>query len=1045
MNLPRLAVRRPVTTAMLLISILVLGGIAAVRLPLAYLPEVDFPFVGVEIPYPSSNPQQIEREITKPVEEVLATLPGIRKLSSQSTADEASIFLEFDWGNELDVVRMLVSEKMDQVKPELPAGIGEVVIFSFNTTDIPVVQGRVSSRGVDLAASYELIEARVLNRLRRVPGVARVTLGGVAPREIFIDLILDKVKLHAVDVGGLIDRLQGASGNLVLGQVDDSGLRFTARAVGRFVSVDQIRDLRIDERGLRLGDIAEIRYEQPPLDHGRHLNRTYAVALEVYKESTANTVDVVESVFGVLERDIDEDPLLQGINVFVWEDQGEIITDGIRGLLLAGLAGSLLAVFSLYFFLRRLDSTLIVSLSIPFSVIAACGFLYFMGGTLNILSMMGLMLAVGMLVDNAVVVLESIDRRHRSERDRKRAALLGSRQVVVAVATSTLTTVIVFLPLLVGAKTDLATWLKEIGVSITIALGCSLFTAMTLIPLMAAHVLGRRRSKTIPAVEWLEERYARILRWTLRRRLATFGLLVLVLAAGLVPFLTGMVEAAMFSGTRNERLFLGYEFSDFTYKSDVEGFVDRVEAHLSEKKREYGIESIYSYWEENEADTTLTLVRKNLDDEQVKELRQRIRDELPVIPGVRLVFDDDSDSGGGSTFFAVKFFGQDTGLLEGFATEAARRLETVEGVQDIQTPFREAQREIQVTIDREKAARLGLTAGDIADVFSFTLGSLRLPRFDAGEREVDTWLGLRLEDRQDLADLKAIPIGGGAGEPTETGAADGTEGAMSEERSPGGQTLLGDIARFEIVPRPKEIVRENRKVRIEVRGTYEGDDWQSAMSEIEGLMNAFDMPPGTSWGWNDRIIEQQGHSQQMMVNMLLALILVYIVMASLFESLAQPFAILVSILFALPGVAWMLALTGTKFNIMAQIGILILMGIVVNNGIVLLDQINRLRRDGMARDEAIFLAGRERLRPILMTAATTILGLLPLALRGPNAAGIFYYPLARTVMGGLMTSSLLTLLALPYVMIGVEAVAAWLRRLWRQSRPAALVERAAER
>lgn len=200
-------------------------------------------------------------------------------------------------------------------------------------------------------------------------------------------------------------------------------------------------------------------------------------------------------------------------------------------------------------------------------------------------------------------------------------------------------------------------------------------------------------------------------------------------------------------------------------------------------------------------------------------------------------------------------------------------------------------------------------------------------------------------------------------------------------------------------------------------------------------MDAFRLPPGTSWGWNDRIIEQEGHSQQMMVNLLLALILVYIVMASLCESLAQPFAILMSILFALPAVAWMLAVTGTKFNIMAQIGILILMGIVVNNGIVLLDQINRLRRSGLARDEAIFKAGRERLRPILMTAATTILGLLPFALRGPNAAGIFYFPLARTVMGGLFTSSLLTLLALPYIMIGVEAVAAWLRRVWRTSTP----------
>jgi HAE1 family hydrophobic/amphiphilic exporter-1 len=1022
MSLPHLAVHRPVTTAMLLLSVLVIGGIAAFRLPLAYLPEIDVPFIGVQVPYPSSNPQQIEREIAKPVEEVLATLPGVKKLNSTSNADGAEFFVEFDWGNELDIVRMLVSEKMDQVEQELPAGIGEIVIFSFNTSDIPVVQGRISAQGVDLASNYELIEARVVNRLRRVPGVARVTLEGVEPREIFVDLVLDKLKLHAVDVGALLAKLQGASSNLVLGQVDDSGLRFTARAVGEFLSVDQLRELRIDERGLRLSDIAEISYEQPPIGYGRHLDRSYAVALEVYKESTANTVDVVESVFRVMHDEIDKDPLLQGINVFVWEDQGEIITNGIRGLLLAGLAGSLLAVFSLYFFLRRFDSTFIVSLSIPFSVIAACGLIYFMGGNLNILSMMGLMLAVGMLVDNAVVVLESIDRRHRTEKDRNKAALEGARQVSVAVATSTLTTVIVFLPLLVGAKTDLATWLKEIGLSITIALGCSLFTSLTLIPLMSAHVLGRRRSKPIPAVERLEERYVRMLRWTLRHKVGTAGLLGAVLLVGLAPFATGVVEAAMFSGTRNERLFLRYEFADFTYKSDAERAVDRVEAFLESRKQDYGIESLYSYYAENRAETTLTLARKNLNDEEARELRQRIRDELPVLPGVRFLFDDDSESGGSSTFFAVKFFGQDTGVLEDYATEATRRLETVAGIQDVRTPFKEAQREIQVSIDREKAARLGLTARDMADIFSFTLGSMRLPRFNTGAREVDTWLGLRLEDRQNLEDLQAIQIGGG------------------EDRPP---ILLGDIAAFEVVPRPKEIVRENRKVRIEVRGTYEGEDWEAAKVEIEGLMNAFDMPPGYSWGWNDRIIDQEGHSQQMAINMLLALVLVYIVMASLFESLAQPFAILVSILFALPGVAWALALTGTKFNLMAQIGIMILMGIVVNNGIVLLDQINRSRREGLSRDEAIFTAGRERLRPILMTAATTIIGLLPLAVRGPNAAGLFYYPLARTVMGGLMSSSILTLLALPYFMILVETVADWLRRVWRTSRPRGSVGEAA--
>ena len=236
------------------------------------------------------------------------------------------------------------------------------------------------------------------------------------------------------------------------------------------------------------------------------------------------------------------------------------------------------------------------------------------------------------------------------------------------------------------------------------------------------------------------------------------------------------------------------------------------------------------------------------------------------------------------------------------------------------------------------------------------------------------------------------------------------------------------------MPRAKEINRENRKVRVAVRATYEGEDWKDTQQEISQLMDAFDLPPGYSWSWNDRIVEQQNQNAQMGVNMLLALVLVYLVMASLFESLAQPFAILVfSLLFALPGALWMLALTGTKFNIMSQIGLLILMGIVVNNGIVLLDHINQLRKQGLPRTEAILRGGRERLRPILMTAATTVVGLTPLALKGPSAAGVFYYPLARTVMGGLMSSAVLTLVALPYVSLGMEGLANWLRGLWRRS------------
>jgi HAE1 family hydrophobic/amphiphilic exporter-1 len=1013
MNLPKLAVERPVTTAMALVSVLLVGGIAVVRLPQAFLPEIDAPFIGIEIPYPNSNPTQVEKEIAKPVEEVLSTLPSIKQLSSNSDADGAFFELEFDWGQELDVVRMQVSEKMEQIEPDLPAGIGTVRIFSFNTSEIPVVQGRLSAVGVDLSESYDLLESRIVNRIRRVPGVARVDLGGVAPKEIGIDLVLDRIKEHRVDVGQLMERLRGATATLVLGEVHDGGVRYTARGVGAFDSVEALVTLPIDDRGLRLGDVAEITYEEPPIAYGRHLDGGFAVALEVYKESTANTVEVVEAVMGVIENEIGADPLLQGVKVFVWEDQAEAITNGINGLTKAGLIGSLLAVLCLYFFLRRLDSTFIVSLSIPFSILAACGVLYFLGKNLNILSMMGLILGVGMLVDNAVVVLESIDRKHRTVADPKQAALLGAREVGVAVAASTLTSLIVFLPLIVGSKTQLTTWLGEVGIAISIAFACSLVSSLTLIPLASAHLLRGRKAKPSRVVTWLEDRYERSLAWTLRHRGWTTAILVAALAAGIVPFASGLVKTAMFSGTVNSRVFLQYEFQDFTYKSEAERVVDRVEAFLETKREDYGVESIYSYFGENEGQTTLNLARKDLDDEAFRELRNRIRDELPTIPGTRLFFYDDAESGGSTTYFAVKFFGQDSQVLEGLAGEAARRLETVAGVEDVRTADRGGQREVRVTVDREKALRAGLTPKDIADVFAFTLGGMRLDRFNTGEREVETWLALRLEDRENIADLEALQVGGSEGRPV----------------------LLGDVARFEIVPKPREIRREGRKVRSAVEATFEGEDFEKAKAEIGSLMDALDMPPGYSWGWNDRILEQQGQDQQMAVNFLLALLLVYIVMASLFESLAQPFAILFSILFSLPGAAWMLAATGTSFNLMAQIGLLILMGIVVNNGIVLLDHVNRLRSEGLPRDVAILRAGRDRLRPILMTASTTVIGLVPLAVKGATVGDVFYYPLARTVMGGLISSSILTLLFLPTVAIGVEGVGSWFKRIWGASAP----------
>jgi hydrophobic/amphiphilic exporter-1 (mainly G- bacteria), HAE1 family len=1014
MNLPRLAVTRPVTTLMVLVSVLVIGGIATARLPLGFLPQVDVPFIGITIPYPNSNPTQIEKEIIKPVEEALSTLSGVKKLSSTATADDAEFQLEFKWGQELDIVRMHVSEKMDQVRASLPAGVGQILIFSFNTSDIPVVQGRIAAQGVDLSRNYDLLETRVVNRIRRVPGVARVDLNGVAPREINIDLVLDRVKEHRVDVGRLIQNLQGASGNLVLGQVRDEQMRYTARAVGAFASLDAIGELPVDARGLKLGDIAVISYEEPPINFGRHLDGKYAVALDVFKESTANTVEVVRAVHRVIEEDIARDPLLAGIQLFTWDDQAEMITNGISGLRKSGLIGGLLAVAVLYFFLRRLDSTIIVSLAIPFSVIAASAVLYFNGKTLNVLSMMGLMLGVGMLVDNAIVVLESIDRVHQYEPDVQKAALEGANAVALAVTTSTLASLIVFLPLIVGSASELTTWLGEVGIAISLAIGCSLFASLTLIPLVSAHFLKAKKGKPVKSIVWLQERYARILAWTLRRRLATFWLIIGFIVLGILPFVFKLVPTGMFAANKNERLRLSYEFADFTYKSDAERVVRRVEEYFQKQRQRFDLKSVYSFYAENEAVTVLTF-NKAPAEARIKELRQTIRPELPEVAGTRLFFDDDAEEGGNSTYFAVKFFGQDSEVLRGLAEEAERRLNTVVGVEDVSTGLNRARREIQVTIDREKARRHGLDARDVSDIFAFTLGGMRLRRFNAGEHEVETWLALRPEDRENLEDLKQLQIGGADGVPVP----------------------LGDVASFHVVRREQEIRREDRRVRMAVRATYEGKEWDKTKTEISGLMDALELPAGYTWSYDDRILEQEGQDAQMGINFLLALALVYIVMASLFESLVQPFAILFAVLFALPGATWLLAATRTPFNLMAQIGLLILMGIVVNNGIVLLDHMNQLRRAGVGRHEAVLQAGRDRLRPVLMTAGTTILGLLPLAIGGETVGGLFYYPLARTVMGGLLSSTLITLVVLPYIALGFENAATWAGRLWARTAPGA--------
>jgi HAE1 family hydrophobic/amphiphilic exporter-1 len=1010
MSLSRIAIQKPITTIVLLASIVVIGSISIVRMKLAYFPNVDFPQIMISVPYPNSSPTQIEKNIVKPIEESLATMSGIKNINSKATADGAEINLEFDWGIKLDLIRTEVGEKIEMVRKDLPADVERINIMNFSSSDIPVVQARISAPGIDLASNYDLLEKKVKTPIQRIPGVARVDLDGVSPKVIYVDLILNKIREHSIDVGQLADKLQKNNTNISVGKIRNKDYVVTVRSLGNFQNFEALKNFAINDHGLRLKDIAEITYEEPPQDVGRHLNHSYAVAVEVYKEPTANTVEVATQVTNLIKKNFATDPDLKGISLFVWQDQAAEIKNGLNGIMNGGIWGGLFAIIILYIFLRRIDMTLVVSLTIPVSILCGCAALYYMGYTFNVMSMMGLMLSVGMLVDDAIVVLESIYKSRQEGLPRTEAAEKGTKLVGLAVTASTLTTIIVFLPLIVGKKTNITTFLAEIGIAITVTIICSLFLSLTLIPLVTSRFLRDKHVEEAAWITWLRHKYLRVLGWTFAHRWLTAGATLLLMVSLALPNMLGL-QTGIFSGGKNKRQRLVYEFSDFTYKADVEKVVTRVENFLDQQRKKWPMESIYSYMKDSESMSVVTFDRDDVTEKEAKVFRKEIREKLPKFGGVKIYFDDeDQQSGGNSTFFSVYLYGEDIDSLKKLAREVEPKLVKVQGIEDLHLNSDAGRREVQMVLNREKAMKAGITPRDLSQIAMFSLGGQRLRRYTTPEKEIDIILGLRVEDRANIEDLKNLQVG-----------------------TASGPVAMRSFVDFNIVEGQNVLQRQNRKNFLSLKAIYEGKKWDAAKKEIATVMDGIHYGPGYSWSFDQQVQQNAEENKIMVVNFLLALALVYIVMASLFESLIHPLAIIISIPFALVGVLWLLLVTGTPFNLMAQIGLLILIGVVVRNGIVLIERVHQLREAGLSRENALLQAGNDRLRPILMTAGTTILGLVPLAIGSSDLLGLSYQPLARSVIGGLGASTILTLVILPFVYTLFDDAAAWARRVWSLS------------
>ena len=1018
MTLAELSLRRPVTATMVFVTLTVIGLIAAFRLPLEQFPDIDAPFLFVQIPYAGSTPGEVERTLTRPIEEALATLQGIQRMQSDSRADSAGIQLEFKWGENIAIKAVEAREKIDAIRDQLPSDLQRYAVQKFSTSDQPVLQVRIAGER-DLANAYDLLDRKFKRPLERIPGVARVDIQGVAPPQVQIELSPTRLAAHHIGLNDLYRTLRQANFAVSAGHVDAAGIRYQLQPQGEWRSLDDIRRLVLNRDGLRLGDVATVGLRPARLDYARRLDMHPAVGIDISRERNANLVQVGRAVMRTIDR-ARHDPELRGIRVYTLSDQAKCVVDSLRELGEAGAVGVLLSVLVLYFFLRDVASTLMVSLAIPLCLVMTLGAMHFFGISLNILSMMGLLLAVGMLVDNAVVVVESIYQYREQHPGRPwYSAVQGTQAVGIAIAAGTFTSIVVFLPNIFGAKNDISIFLTQVAVTMAIAHLASWLVAVSLIPMLSAKLPPPRFIGRVGLVSRLRDRYARLVGWTLQHRRWSLLALAALLTLSVVPMLRTQYD--MFASGEARQLQLQYTLNGTYRLGEIEPWVAKVERYLLAHKRQFEIRSVYSYYDEQgNAVTNVLLTEGQQARIPASRIMESIRKGLPRMPIGAVDFRGQNRGGGSAVEVTLR--GDSDAHLHELAGTVLPVLARLPALRDVRLSERGAGREVAVQVDRTRAALLGFNAQTVAEYIAIGLRGMPLREYREGDRELPAALRFRQADAQRLSDLSGYTL----------------------RRADGAEVPLTALVRMDTRAAAGDIRRINRQTALPIGANLApGRTLEQARGEIKRALDALTLPAGYRWSFGESFDESQQAGNQMLFNTLIALVLVYVVMCAMFESLVFPAAILTTFVFSVFGVFWLFWLSGTTFSIMASIGILILMGVVVNNGIVMIVHINQLRHAGLSRGEALVAGARDRLRPILMTMGTAILGMLPLCFSTSQIGGDGppYYPMARAIAGGLLFSTVVTLLALPLIYSLLDDARMALRRVIRDARSGAVLRR----
>lgn len=1071
MSLARLAVRRPVTIAMFTLAIVLFGFVALGRIPVTLLPDLSYPTLTVRTDYPGGAPSEVEQLVSKPLEEVLGTVQGVRHIESISRAGQSDVLLEFAWGSDMDRASLDVREKMDLV--QIPLDLEKPTLLRFNPAEDPIYRltlgfADTSAPSVgDLKRLRTYAEEELKRHLESIEGVASVRLGGGLEDEIQVLVNEQQATQLQIPMQLIMQRLREENINLSGGRLEAQRAEYLVRTVNQFADLDTIRGIYIttrNERPIFLRDVAEVVNSYKERDSISRIAGSEAVEVSLYKEGDANTVQVSKAIQAHLASLQQHKLIPDNYQVSTLADQAVFIEAAIAEVRDAAILGGLLAMVIIYLFLQRLWPTIIISLAIPISIIATFNLMHGYHVSLNMMSLGGIALAVGMLVDNAIVVLENIA-RHREQTDAATAAEKGTSEVTAAIIASTLTTMAVFFPL-VFVEGLAGQLFADQALTVTFSLLASLFVALTLIPMLSAKQRSADAAITDrqhfpPAAErkgwrfWVMTPVLLVFRWiplalvsalvliwraiakvlgllvqpllksfnlvyqllanTYQRLLATalkaahvtlFAILAIAAACyALVPQLPVSLLPSMAQG----EFYVEVELPPGATIHETDQVLTRMAQHLTANtelnalvERSYSIAGTGSLLNAAPGQNgnqwgRLNVVMKNADEVFAEErVQQHLRDYAKQLPGVKVKFGR-PELFSFSSPMAIEISGYNLELLQQAARTLTQKLSENDRFTDIRSNMTEGQPEIAIYFDHARLAQYGLTSAEVADLLATKIGGKVATQFSLEDRKIDILVRSQHSDRDSLRDLQQLIVNPGSAR----------------------EISLQAVADIKQVMGPSEITRINQQRTAVIQTNLAYGDLGAAVADAEAILADTPLPLTLKASVAGQNEEMQQSFRSLQFALLLAVFLVYLIMASQFESLLHPLFILFTVPLAGAGSVLGLYLLGTELSVIVFIGLIMLAGIVVNNAIVLVDRINQLRQQGQDRYQAVYLAAQQRLRPILMTMFTTVLGLLPLAI-GLGEGAEVRAPMAISVICGLLFSTVLTLFFIPCLYLLVD-------------------------